>query len=127
MNELNSRDHPNIAHVAVFMAILACAVLSTSRVGGQTMLNEGFESYAPGTVPTNGGWEIIVFNGIGDPAAQQVDNTRSASGTNSLRMVGADCSNVNFYHPLSLPTRFRLETSAPVAGQPLGLAAARAL
>jgi hypothetical protein len=114
MKKVNSQDHPNTTLLALFMAVLACAQLPAQRAAAQTLLNEGFESYAPGTVPTNGGWEIIVFNGIGDPAAQQVDNTRSASGTNSLQMVGADCSNVNFYHPLSLPARFRLETSALV-------------
>jgi hypothetical protein len=114
MRKSNSRNHPNTAHIALFMAALACALFPTQCAQAQTLLSDGFESYAPGTSPTSGGWTITLPGGVGDPAAQQVDNTVSASGTNSLRMVGAACNNVNAYHPLSLPTRFRLETSALV-------------
>ena len=50
-----------------------------------TLINEGFESYAAGTFPSNGGW--IIYNSSHLSEAMIVDNV-SKSGTKSLFLKG---------------------------------------
>ena len=111
----------NVTRVAVALAAaLVYTQMPTQRAEAQPLLSDGFESYAPGTFPTSGGWLFRLRGTGGNTADQKVDNTLSFSGTNSLRMVGAACGNVNAYHPLALPNRFRLETSAMMRQVPSG-------
>ena len=105
----------NVPRVAFALAAaLVCTQIPTQRAEAQTLLSDDFEGYAPGTFPISGGWVFRLRGTGGNTADQQVDNTVSVSGTNSLRMVGAGCGSVNAYHPLALPSRFKVEASAMI-------------
>jgi hypothetical protein len=62
----------------------------------QVLFEENFESYLPGSSPTNGGWQLA---SIGEGTASQiVDTNNHVSGSRSLRLVGSVCLPANTFH-----------------------------
>jgi hypothetical protein len=53
-----------------------------------TIFSDDFDSYAVGTFPSSGGWQIV-WNGLGDQY-QVVTNSYCHSQPNSLQLVGSD-------------------------------------
>ena len=57
-------------------------------MGESVIFQDDFESYAVGSFPSSGGWQIV-WNGAGDQY-QVITSSYSHSGTKSLQLIGAD-------------------------------------
>src|SRR5262245_25348910 len=75
--------------------------------------SDDFESYAQGSFPSGGGWFIRPgAPGVGSDA-QYVSAQRAYSGTQSLRLEGAEGLGVNVQKQIALPgSRFAFEALA---------------
>jgi len=64
-----------------------CAVFTPKTSATENVIfQDDFESYAVGTFPSSGGWQLV-YNGAGDQY-QVITNSYSASGSQSLQMEG---------------------------------------
>jgi hypothetical protein len=81
--------------------------ISTSKT--VTLFSDNFDSYASGTFPSSGGWQLL-YEGEGT-GSQYVDNTYSVSSPNSLHLVGSSCWSANAFHPVTIPSKVTVEAS----------------
>jgi hypothetical protein len=99
--------------VVVAISMVSCIMLGPGVARGQVQLfYDDFESYAPGTFPGAGGWQIV-YGGAGD-GLQYIDNTISASGVQSFHSVGSGCWAAAIQKALPVPSRVRFETKVYV-------------
>jgi hypothetical protein len=72
----------------ILLIVLPMFVVFTSKVraGENVIFQDDFESYAVGTFPSSGGWQLV-YNGAGDQY-QVITSDYSASGSQSLQMEG---------------------------------------
>ena len=94
--------------------LLGLLFLATSIARADTLLwSDSFETYAPGSFPTDGGWFIRPgAPGVGS-SSQFVSTNRAFSGTQSLRLEGAEGLGINVERQIALPgTRFAFEAMA---------------
>ena len=82
-------------------------VTATFTANAGELFFDDFESYALGTFPSSGGWQLR-YNGAGS-SSQYVDNAHSVSGFQSLHLVGSSCWAAEAYHPDDIPAHVRLE------------------
>lgn len=73
----------------LFVPLFSVLMPSVKTAGSETTIfQDDFESYAVGTFPSAGGWQIV-WNGAGNQY-QVITSSYSHSGTKSLQLIGAD-------------------------------------
>jgi hypothetical protein len=78
-----------VSLMLIFLIVLPTFALFTpkARASENVIFQDDFESYAVGTFPSSGGWQIV-WNGAGDQY-QVVTNSYSNSPTKSLHLMGS--------------------------------------
>jgi len=77
-----------VSLMLIFLIVLPAFAVFTpkARASENVIFQDDFESYAVGTFPSSGGWQLV-YNGAGDQY-QVITSDYSASGSQSLQMEG---------------------------------------
>ena len=79
----------------------ASVTITVQTQQGSLIFSDNFDSYALGTFPSSGGWQII-YNGAGT-SYQYIDNTHSVSGSQSLHLEGSSCWGAQIFNTINIP------------------------
>lgn len=113
-NQIQVTDNVGNAKSLIWSSFMTSP--STQPGGGQILLSDNFESYAPGTWPSSG-WDPF-WNVITDSTNNKITNEYSREGSNSMQIYGdhSGCWGAMTQIPVALPKQYYIEASMMASG-----------